>query len=30
MTPPEGVHADAILNNLMEAAGWILRSSSRS
>ena len=27
--PPEGVHADAILNNLMEAVGWILRSSSR-
>jgi D-glycero-D-manno-heptose 1,7-bisphosphate phosphatase len=23
------VHADAILNNLMEAVGWILRSSSR-
>jgi len=27
---PEGIHADAILNNLMEAVGWILRSSSRS
>ena len=27
--PPEGVSADAILNNLMEAVGWILRSSSR-
>ncbi len=27
--PPEGVRADAILNNLMEAVGWILRSSSR-
>ena len=27
---PEGVRADAILNNLMEAVGWILRSSSRS
>jgi D-glycero-D-manno-heptose 1,7-bisphosphate phosphatase len=27
--PPEGVHADAILNNLMEAVGWILRESSR-
>jgi D-glycero-D-manno-heptose 1,7-bisphosphate phosphatase len=27
---PEGVHADAILNNLMEAVGWILRNSSRS
>jgi D-glycero-D-manno-heptose 1,7-bisphosphate phosphatase len=25
--PPEGVRADAILNNLMEAVGWILRSS---
>jgi D-glycero-D-manno-heptose 1,7-bisphosphate phosphatase len=24
--PPEGVGADAILNNLMEAVGWILRS----
>jgi D-glycero-D-manno-heptose 1,7-bisphosphate phosphatase len=29
-TPPEGAHADAILNNLMEAVGWILRNSSRS
>ena len=28
--PPDGVRADAILNNLMEAVGWILRSSSRS
>jgi D-glycero-D-manno-heptose 1,7-bisphosphate phosphatase len=27
--PPAGEHADAILNNLMEAVGWILRSSSR-
>jgi D-glycero-D-manno-heptose 1,7-bisphosphate phosphatase len=27
---PEGMQADAILNNLMEAVGWILRSSSRS
>jgi D-glycero-D-manno-heptose 1,7-bisphosphate phosphatase len=27
--PPEGARADAILNNLMEAVGWILRSSSR-
>jgi D-glycero-D-manno-heptose 1,7-bisphosphate phosphatase len=27
--PPAGVQADAILNNLMEAVGWILRSSSR-
>jgi D-glycero-D-manno-heptose 1,7-bisphosphate phosphatase len=27
--PPPGVAADAILNNLMEAAGWILRNSSR-
>jgi D-glycero-D-manno-heptose 1,7-bisphosphate phosphatase len=27
---PAGAHADAILNNLMEAVGWILRSSSRS
>ena len=25
--PPTGVRADAILNNLMEAVGWILRSS---
>jgi len=28
--PPDDVHADAILNNLMEAVGWILRNSSRS
>jgi D-glycero-D-manno-heptose 1,7-bisphosphate phosphatase len=28
--PPAGVRADVILNNLMEAVGWILRSSSRS
>lgn len=27
--PPEGVQPDAILDNLMEAAGWILRNSSR-
>ena len=27
--PPEAPQPDAILNNLMEAAGWILRSSSR-
>jgi D-glycero-D-manno-heptose 1,7-bisphosphate phosphatase len=27
--PPAGVEADAILNNLMEAVGWALRSSSR-
>jgi D-glycero-D-manno-heptose 1,7-bisphosphate phosphatase len=27
--PPAGMHADAILNNLMEAVGWILRTSSR-
>jgi D-glycero-D-manno-heptose 1,7-bisphosphate phosphatase len=27
--PPADVQADAILNNLMEAVGWILRSSSR-
>jgi len=27
--PPDGAAADAILNNLMEAAGWILRSCSR-
>lgn len=26
---PDGVQADAILDNLMEAAGWILRNSSR-
>jgi len=25
---PDGLRADAILNNLMEAAGWILRNSS--
>lgn len=28
--PPNGVQADAILENLMEAVGWILRSSSPS
>ena len=27
--PPADVQADAILNNLMEAVAWILRSSSR-
>jgi D-glycero-D-manno-heptose 1,7-bisphosphate phosphatase len=27
--PRDDVRADAILNNLMEAVGWILRSSSR-
>ena len=27
--PLDGVRADAILNNLMEATGWILRTSSR-
>jgi D-glycero-D-manno-heptose 1,7-bisphosphate phosphatase len=27
--PPPGARADAILNNLMEAVGWILRSSPR-
>ena len=27
---PEGLRADAILNNLVEAVGWILRNSSRS
>ena len=27
--PPPDVQADAILNNLMEAAGWILRTSPR-
>jgi D-glycero-D-manno-heptose 1,7-bisphosphate phosphatase len=27
--PPEGARADAILSNLMEAVGWILRTSSR-
>jgi D-glycero-D-manno-heptose 1,7-bisphosphate phosphatase len=26
---PEGARADAILNNLMEAVGWILRNCSR-
>lgn len=26
-TPPDGLQADAILNNLMEAVGWILRTS---
>ena len=26
--PPPGIAADAILNNLMEAVGWILRHSS--
>ena len=26
----EGAQPDAILNNLMEAVGWILRNSSRS
>jgi D-glycero-D-manno-heptose 1,7-bisphosphate phosphatase len=30
IAPPAGVHADAILNNLMEAVWWILRGSSRS
>jgi D-glycero-D-manno-heptose 1,7-bisphosphate phosphatase len=29
-SPAGDVRADAILNNLMEAAGWILRSSCRS
>jgi phosphoglycolate phosphatase-like HAD superfamily hydrolase len=24
--PPPGVHADAIVNNLVEATGWILQS----
>jgi D-glycero-D-manno-heptose 1,7-bisphosphate phosphatase len=28
-SPADGLQADAILNNLMEAVGWILRSSSR-
>jgi D-glycero-D-manno-heptose 1,7-bisphosphate phosphatase len=28
-TPPDDVRPDAILNNLMEAAGWILRHSPR-
>jgi D-glycero-D-manno-heptose 1,7-bisphosphate phosphatase len=27
--PPDGLRADAILNNLMEAAGWILRTLPR-
>ena len=27
--PPEDARADAILNNLMEAVGWILRTCSR-
>ena len=27
-TPPENLRADAILNNLMEAVGWILRTST--
>lgn len=27
--PPDGLEADAILNNLMEAVGWILRTCSR-
>jgi D-glycero-D-manno-heptose 1,7-bisphosphate phosphatase len=27
--PPAGARADAILNNLMEAVGWILRTCSR-
>ncbi len=27
--PPPGAHADAIVDNLMEAVGWILRSCSR-
>jgi D-glycero-D-manno-heptose 1,7-bisphosphate phosphatase len=27
---PEGVRADAVVDNLMEAVGWILRNSSRS
>jgi D-glycero-D-manno-heptose 1,7-bisphosphate phosphatase len=27
--PPAGAHADAILNNLMEAVAWILRTCSR-
>jgi len=26
---PDGLRADAILNNLMEAVGWILRNSSQ-
>ena len=28
-SPPDDVQADAILNNLMEAVGWILRTSPR-
>jgi D-glycero-D-manno-heptose 1,7-bisphosphate phosphatase len=28
--PPDGARADGILNNLMEAVGWILRGSSPS
>jgi D-glycero-D-manno-heptose 1,7-bisphosphate phosphatase len=28
--PPAGVRADAILSNLMEAVGWILRTCERS
>lgn len=27
---PDGIQADAILSNLMEAVGWILRTSARS
>ena len=27
--PPAGIRADAILNNLMEATGWMLRTSAR-
>ncbi len=30
LAPPADVRADAILNNLMEAVGWILRSSPSS
>lgn len=29
LAPPAGVQADAILDNLMEATGWILRHCSR-
>lgn len=29
LEPPNDIHADAILNNLMEAVGWILRTSSQ-
>jgi D-glycero-D-manno-heptose 1,7-bisphosphate phosphatase len=29
-SPTDGLHADAVVNNLVEAVGWILRSSSRS